>query len=210
VEPLSGGEKSRLALALIVRLRPNLLLLDEPTNHLDLEMRHALTRALAEYEGSLVLVSHDRALLRTVCDSFLLVADGRAVPFDGDLDDYLAWLMERRDAAASLAAGREELATQRVSRKEQRENAAVERQQRLALRRPLVKEATQLERSLARLEAERKELEASLADPAFYAATPAAAVQAASRRCGEVVAEIATAEERWLEVHAALEQIGEV
>ena len=96
VGPLSGGEKSRLALALIVRRRPNLLLLDEPTNHLDLEMRHALTRALAGYEGSLVLVSHDRALLRTVCDSLLLVADGRARPFDGDVDDYLAWLDGRR------------------------------------------------------------------------------------------------------------------
>ena len=99
VEPFSGGEKSRLALALLVRKRPNLLLLDEPTNHLDLEMRHALTRALAGYEGSLVLVSHDRALLRTVCDSFLLVADGRAMPFDGDLEDYLAWLTARRDTA---------------------------------------------------------------------------------------------------------------
>ncbi len=102
VQPFSGGEKSRLALALLVRKRPNLLLLDEPTNHLDLEMRHALMRALAGYEGSLVLVSHDRALLRTVCDSFLLVADGRAVPFEGDLDDYLAWLTLRRDATRRL------------------------------------------------------------------------------------------------------------
>ena len=96
VGAFSGGEKSRLALALIVRRRPNLLLLDEPTNHLDLEMRHALTRALAEYEGSLVLVSHDRALLRTVCDGFMLVADGSASEFDGDVDDYLAWLTGRK------------------------------------------------------------------------------------------------------------------
>ncbi|MGB5102413.1 MAG: ATP-binding cassette domain-containing protein, partial [Steroidobacteraceae bacterium] len=103
VGAFSGGEKSRLALALIVRRRPNLLLLDEPTNHLDLEMRHALMRALAGYEGSLVLVSHDRALLRTVCDGFLLVADGRAAEFDGDVDDYLRWLDERR--ARSAAAG---------------------------------------------------------------------------------------------------------
>ena len=85
VGPFSGGERSRLALALLLRRRPNLLLLDEPTNHLDLEMRHALTRALAGYEGSLVPVSPDRALFRTVCDSFLLVADGRAAQFDGDL-----------------------------------------------------------------------------------------------------------------------------
>ncbi len=101
VGAFSGGEKSRLALALLVRRRPNLLLLDEPTNHLDLDMRHALTKALAEYEGSLVLVSHDRALLRTVCDGFLLVADGSAMEFDGDVDDYLAWLDTRRGTAAT-------------------------------------------------------------------------------------------------------------
>ena len=101
IEPFSGGEKSRLALALLVRRRPNLLLLDEPTNHLDLEMRHALTKALAEYEGSLVLVSHDRALLRTVCDGFLLVVDGGAREFEGDLEDYLAWLEALRASQVS-------------------------------------------------------------------------------------------------------------
>jgi ATP-binding cassette subfamily F protein 3 len=208
VQPFSGGEKSRLALALLVRKRPNLLLLDEPTNHLDLEMRHALTRALAGYEGSLVLVSHDRALLRTVCDSFLLVADGRAVPFDGDLDDYLAWLTSRRDATTSTTTT-VDLATQRESRKAQRETVSAARQQKLAQRRPLLKEAAQLEAKLARLEVERKELEAKLADTGFYAATPATAVQATSRRCAELIVEIGTLEERWLEVHAELEAIGE-
>ena len=105
----SGGEKSRLVLALLVRHRPNLLLLDEPTNHLDLEMRHALTRALSGFEGSLVLVSHDRALLKTVCDEFWLVSDGQAGPFDGDLDDYLAWLTARKVAGAQAApAGKQE------------------------------------------------------------------------------------------------------
>ena len=208
VQPFSGGEKSRLALALLVRKRPNLLLLDEPTNHLDLEMRHALTRALAGYEGSLVLVSHDRALLRTVCDSFLLVADGRAVPFEGDLDDYLAWLTSRRDATAG-AATTVDLTAQRESRRAQRETEAAERQKKLARRRPLLKESAQLESQLARLETERKELEAKLADTSFYAATPAAEVQAASRRCAELIAQIGTAEERWLEVHAELEAIGE-
>ncbi|MCE3283964.1 MAG: transporter related, partial [Steroidobacteraceae bacterium] len=209
IEPFSGGEKSRLALALIVRRRPNLLLLDEPTNHLDLEMRHALTRALAGYEGSLVLVSHDRALLRTVCDSFLLVADGRAVPFDGDVDDYLAWLVDRREAVNAGAAGTEGLETQRESRKTQRENAAADRQQRLARRRPLVKESTQLEAKLGQLEAERRDLEARLADPAYYSTAPASDVQATSRRCAEVIDQIARVEERWLEVHTELEGIGE-
>ena len=208
VQPFSGGEKSRLALALLVRRRPNLLLLDEPTNHLDLEMRHALTRALAGYEGSLVLVSHDRALLRTVCDSFLLVADGRAVPFDGDLDDYLEWLTARREAT-SVSESTLNAAAQRENRKAQRENAAAERQQKLARRRPLVKEASQLETKIAKLEAQRKELEAQLADPAYYAATPSLEVQATSRRCAELIAQIGDAEERWLEVHAELEEIGE-
>jgi ATP-binding cassette, subfamily F, member 3 len=207
VQPFSGGEKSRLALALIVRRRPNLLLLDEPTNHLDLEMRHALTRALAEYEGSLVLVSHDRSLLRTVCDSFLLVADGRAAPFDGDIDDYLAWLTARRETAdmATLPADQ---TSQRENRKAQRDTAAAERQQRLARRRPLAKEAEQLETRIAQLEAERKQLEASLADPDFYSRTPPGEVHALSRRCTEVIGLIATAEERWLQVHTELEAIG--
>ncbi len=209
VEPLSGGEKSRLALALIVRKRPNLLLLDEPTNHLDLEMRHALTRALAGYDGSLVLVSHDRALLRTVCDDFLLVAGGKASAFEGDLDDYLAWLAARRDSANAGGAGSDPLASQRVARKVERENAAAERQQRLVRRRPLVKESTQLEAKLAQLEAERKELEARLADPGYYASAAATDVQATSRRCAEVLVTIGAIEERWLEVHAQLEQIGD-
>jgi len=209
VEPLSGGEKSRLALALIVRHRPNLLLLDEPTNHLDLEMRHALTRALAGYEGSLVLVSHDRALLRTVCDSFLLVADGRAVPFDGDLDDYLAWLDERRAATTAAATGNGQGAGDRDERKARRDLAAADRQQRLSRRRPLAREATQLETKLGALEHERRALEAQLADPAWYAATPPSEVQATSRRCAAVIAEIGAIEERWLEVQAALEDIGE-
>jgi ATP-binding cassette subfamily F protein 3 len=209
VAPFSGGEKSRLALAMIVHKRPNLLLLDEPTNHLDLEMRHALTRALAGYDGSLVLVSHDRALLRTVCDAFLLVADGRAVPFDGDLDDYLAWVTARRERALTAAADGAGVSAGRENRKAQRESAAAERQARLAQRRPLVKEATQLETQIARLEAEKRSLEAQLADTAFYASTAPAQVQAASRRCAEVVALLGTAEERWLEVHEALERIGE-
>jgi ATP-binding cassette, subfamily F, member 3 len=208
VEPFSGGEKSRLALALLVRKRPNLLLLDEPTNHLDLEMRHALTRALAGYEGSLVLVSHDRALLRTVCDGFMLVADGRAAPFDGDLDDYLEWLTARRDASMAGAAA-PALAGQRESRKAQRETAAAERQQKLARRRPLLKESTQLETRIAQLEAERRQLETQLADPQFYAVSASPAVQAASRRCADLISQIGAAEERWLEVHAELEQIGD-
>jgi ATP-binding cassette subfamily F protein 3 len=207
VATFSGGERSRLALAMIVRRRPNLLLLDEPTNHLDLEMRHALTRALAEYEGSLVVVSHDRALLRTVCDSFLLVADGRADEFDGDVDDYLAWLMARR-AAEGAGASSPGDGPGRGERRAQRESAAAERQARLAQRRPLAKEAGRLEQQIASLEAEKHELERRLADTDFYATASPAEVQAASRRCAEVVQQLGIAEDRWLAVQADLEAIG--
>ena len=111
IENFSGGEKARLALALIVWNRPNLLLLDEPTNHLDLETREALTVALAQFEGTLVLVSHDRHLLRAATDQFLIVADGRLQPFDGDLDDYRDWLFKTKlretDAAAAAVPVKE-------------------------------------------------------------------------------------------------------
>ncbi|MGQ0752343.1 MAG: ATP-binding cassette domain-containing protein [Betaproteobacteria bacterium] len=206
IAPFSGGEKSRLALALIVRRRPNLLLLDEPTNHLDLEMRYALTRALAEYEGSLVLVSHDRALLRTVCDEFLLVADGNAMPFDGDVDDYLAWLAARRD---TRVADRE-AAAQRSARREGREAATAQRQQQLARRRPLLREAEQLERQLATWHEEKRELDEQLADPAFYASPDVDQLKGVVLRQQDVTRRIEEAEQRWLEVHAELEDTATV
>ena len=124
----SGGEKARLALALIVWQRPNLLLLDEPTNHLDLETREALTVALAQFEGTLVLVSHDRHLLRATTDQFLIVADGTLQPFDGDLDDYRDWLLkrERRAQAAGeeTEAGREEAESRRTASRSKRASSA--------------------------------------------------------------------------------------
>jgi ATP-binding cassette subfamily F protein 3 len=207
VGAFSGGERSRLALAMIVRRRPNLLLLDEPTNHLDLEMRHALTRALAGYEGSLVLVSHDRALLRTVCDGFILVADGEALEFDGDVDDYLAWLAERRTRESSSDTATAE--SSREARRVQRESAAAVRQARIVRRRPLVREAEALERNIAGLEAEKSSLETQLADAGFYATADPADVRALTRRCSEVVRLLEQAEDRWLAVQAELDAIGE-
>ena len=204
----SGGEKSRLALALIVRQRPNLLLLDEPTNHLDLEMRHALMRALAGYEGSLVLVSHDRALLRTVCDGFLLVADGRAAEFAGDVDDYLAWLTDRR-ARTDASPPDAPVMLDREARRAERESAVAGRQARLARRRPLAREALELEREVEALEAEKRGLEARLADPASYSAGNFAEVQVATRRCADIGRRLDAAESRWLELQAELEAIGE-
>ena len=190
VAPFSGGEKSRLALALLIRRRPNLLLLDEPTNHLDLEMRHALTRALAEYEGSLVLVSHDRALLRTVCDEFLLVADGVVREFEGDLEDYLAWLAARKARPAAP-----------------RPAPAAAKPQKSVRRRPLAKEAEALDRRIAGLQAEKKELDAQLASPAFYSEASTARLREAAQRQQELERLIEQAEHRWLEVHAELEQL---
>jgi ATP-binding cassette subfamily F protein 3 len=211
VAPFSGGEKSRLALALMIRTRPNLLLLDEPTNHLDLEMRHALNVALAEYEGSLVLVSHDRALLRSVCDSFLLVADGKVQEFDGDVDDYLAWLTSRRlaqnakpDAAAKAA--------EKPARRESRVNPQKQRERQLPAgnRRPLEKEAAKLDRDLAKWNNEKLTLDARLADPALYQNASTADLRTMAARQTELAQLIEAAEQRWLEVHAQLEVMGTV
>ncbi len=210
VEPFSGGEKSRLALALLVRRRPNLLLLDEPTNHLDLEMRHALTRALAAYEGSLVLVSHDRALLRTVCDEFLIVADGRAAPFDGDLDDYLAWLAARRSGVSPAAQAAPPAASPQPASRQARASAHAAREQKLARRKPLVKESEQIERRLARWNDEQRTLQAQLADPAFDAGDEGARMRDIVTRQAEVARMIDEAERRWLEVHAEIEEMGEL
>jgi len=207
VAPFSGGEKSRLALALLVRRKPNLLLLDEPTNHLDLEMRQALTAALAEYEGSMVLVSHDRALLRTVCDDFRLVCDGNVEEFDGTIEDYIAWLATRRAAHANSgnAAG----AQDKAARREARESAAADRQARLIARRPLLKEAEKLEKELSRWQQEKQQIDNQLADPAFYANPDPEKLRVLTTRQQELAATIDSAEHRWLDVHAELETIGD-
>jgi len=207
VAPFSGGEKSRLALALLVRQKPNLLLLDEPTNHLDLEMRQALTTALAEYEGSLVLVSHDRALLRTVCDDFLLVCDGNVEEFDGAIEDYITWLAARR--AAHAGAGNAAGLQDKAARREARESAAADRQARLAARRPLLKEAEKLDKDLARLQQEKQLIDGQLADPAFYANPDPEKLRTLTTRQQQLAATIDAAEQRWLEVHTELENIGE-
>ena len=209
VGPFSGGEKSRLALALLVRRAPNLLLLDEPTNHLDLEMRHALTKALAEYEGSLVLVSHDRALLTAVCDAFLLVDEGKVGPFDGDLEDYLSWLAARR-AAQATTPGEASTQAGKTERKQARAAALAERQSKLAQRRPLLRESEQLELSLSEWHEEKREIDEALADPSIYESPNPDSLKALVLRQSELVRLIDEAEHRWLEVHAELEQIGEV
>ena len=193
----SGGERARLALAILVARKPNLLLLDEPTNHLDLDMRHALLVALQDFAGAVVVVSHDRALLRGACDRFLLVAGGAVTPFDGDLEDYAAWLAR----GAGADPGDDSAAPAAPSRREQRR---LEAQVRNRLT-PLRAEQRKLEAALERLSAERSQLEARLADPATYAAAGAEEQRRLSARHGELSREISELEERWLEVAATLE-----
>jgi ATP-binding cassette subfamily F protein 3 len=195
----SGGERARLALAILVARRPNLLLLDEPTNHLDLEMRHALLVALQDFPGAVVIVSHDRTLLRSACDSFLLVANGSVTPFDGDLDDYAAWLGKSGKARAVPDS---DTTTAAPSRQEQRRLDA-EARNRLT---PLRNEQRRIEGQLEKLGAERVRLEAELADPATYTTQPAEEGRKLTLRHTDVMREIGTLEERWLEVMSELER----
>ena len=198
----SGGEKTRLALALLIRQRPNLLLLDEPTNHLDLEMREALTLALQETEAAVVLVSHDRHLLRTTCDELWRVHDGVADVFDGDLDDYARWLDRIRAANSPTVSD----GSARSARREVRAENEARRQADLARRRPLLKEAEKLEKLLAGWQGEKTLLEHRLADPSLYAAgRDGELLQSLQRRQGTLAEDIDRAETRWLEIQDALE-----
>ncbi|OYV51276.1 MAG: ABC transporter, partial [Burkholderiales bacterium 21-58-4] len=148
VGPFSGGEKARLALALIIWRQPNLLLLDEPTNNLDLETRHALTLALAEFEGTLILVSHDRFLLRATAEQFMLVAHGGLQTFDGDLDDYRDWLVNQATVKRTATQGNYRNDTSSANRKEKRRTEAQQRQLLAELRKPLLMELARLEQAL--------------------------------------------------------------
>ncbi len=214
VGTMSGGEKARLVLAMIVWQRPNLLLLDEPTNHLDLATREALAMALNEFEGTVMLVSHDRALLRSVCDEFWLVGRGAVAPFDGDLDDYQRYLLdeskrlreEARSAAAApapaaaLPVAPPPAAERRADPQEQRKAAAQQRQQLSARLKPLKKEREQAEQRMAALEAERTALEAKMAQ-----SLPPAEIAEAGRRLKGIGDELAALEERWLALSGDIE-----
>ncbi|WBY01960.1 ATP-binding cassette domain-containing protein [Ramlibacter tataouinensis] len=225
VGTMSGGEKARLVLAMIVWQRPNLLLLDEPTNHLDLATREALSIALNEFEGTVLLVSHDRALLRSTCDEFWLVGGGRVGPFDGDLDDYQRYLLDEgkrlREAArlesaaaaatasavaetasAPAAAPTASPAAASARPQEQRRLDAAARQQMAARTRPLKKELAQAEQQIAQLQAEIQSLEAKLAT-----ALPPADIAEAGKRLKQAGAALEAAEERWLTLSGEIEAI---
>ena len=220
VGTLSGGERARLVLATIVWQRPNLLLLDEPTNHLDLTTREALSIALNEFEGSVMLVSHDRALLREVCDEFWLVTAGGVSPFDGDLDDYQRWLLDVSRAVArgqppppapgpapTLASAPAQAPAPApappTAARDDRKAGKQARARRAEQTRPLRVELQRIDARMARLASEKTEVESLLAQ----AETPAADYADLGRRLAHIDAETAMLEERWLALQTELEAI---
>ena len=208
VASFSGGEKARLVLALIVWQRPNLLLLDEPTNHLDLEMRQALTDALTYYEGSLVVVSHDRHLLRSTVNEFYLVHDHKVEEFKGDLEDYQKWLNEQnalllatKPAETSEIAGNTSGSISAQDRKEQKRQEAELRQQTA----PLRKTISQLEKNLEKATACLAELEALLASSEIYEAENKAKLTETLAKQVEAKKQVEEIEMQWLEAQETLE-----
>nr|WP_314630514.1 ATP-binding cassette domain-containing protein [uncultured Janthinobacterium sp.] len=221
IAPFSGGEKARLALALIVWQRPNLLLLDEPTNHLDLETREALTEALAQFEGTLVVVSHDRHLLRATTDEFIIVADGKLQPFDGDLDDYKDWLFKTKlgkgtdvlpaagkanktdfPVVSPVAAAPAPAAPVRDKRKE-----AEERQKTAALRKPIENKIKRQEEQIAKRNAQKAETDAKLGEPSIYDAANKAKLKQLLADQSFFTKDLAQLEAEWLELQDQLEKL---
>jgi ATP-binding cassette subfamily F protein 3 len=225
VGSMSGGEKARLVLCMLVWQRPNLLLMDEPTNHLDLATREALSMALNEFEGTVMLVSHDRALLRAVCDEFWMVSRGGVSPFDGDLDDYQRYLLDeakrlRAEATAAANAALTVAATPvavapvvatpvsvapdkpLVASREQRKDDAQQRKETNEKKRPLKKEQDGIEKTMASLEAEKQSLHDQLASP-----LAPADIANAGKRLKVVEDELEELELRWLELTAQLETL---
>ncbi len=224
VGSLSGGEKARLVLAMLVWQRPNLLLLDEPTNHLDLQTREALSMALNEFEGTVMLVSHDRALLREVCDEFWLVSEGKVAPFDGDLDDYQKWLLDQSKEAAKQAKEAAKAAAKNpgaaaapapapaptpapapapVAPREDRKASGQARAKLADQTRPMRKEMEGIDAKLNKLADERTAVEARLASGD---ASPAQIVEA-GKRLKAIHDELEAAELRWLELSAEIEAL---
>ncbi len=201
VKPFSGGEKARLVLALLVYQNPNLLLLDEPTNHLDLEMRHALSMALQEYKGAIVLVSHDRHLLRSVTDQFIIVADGAAKPFDGDLDDYRNWLSEQKKSLSEVVNNSQTIDSS-ISKKEQRKQDAERRKQ----LKPLMNRLKKAEQAVEKYHAEQKDLELQLANPDIYQDSHKENLKEMLAKKVNVDKALEKAEIEWMETEEILEQ----
>ncbi|XDZ51808.1 ATP-binding cassette domain-containing protein [Neisseriaceae bacterium CLB008] len=201
IEPFSGGEKARLALAMIVWQKPNLLLLDEPTNHLDLNLRHALTFALQSFSGALILVSHDRSLLEATTDSFLLVQDGKLTPFDGDLNAYRLWRLEQFSSKAPAASG------DQVSRKDIKRKEAQLRQALSSQTKPYLNKIAKAEKDMDQLGAQQAQLEAFLASEDAYAPEQKDTLQKNLAELAQIKSQLASIEADWLSWQEAVEQI---
>ena len=200
-EPFSGGEKARLALAMIVWQKPNLLLLDEPTNHLDLDMRHALTLALQSFQGALIVVSHDRSLLEATTDSFLLIEQGRLKTFDGDLEDYRRYRLAQENAAAPAAS------SQSQNRKDVKRVEAQIRQEKARLGKPLQQKIDQAEKEMATLGEIQTACEAFLAQEDAYSDANKTKLQQTLAQLAETKVKLEKQEENWLAWQEELEQI---
>ena len=200
-EPFSGGEKARLALAMIIWQKPNLLLLDEPTNHLDLDMRHALTLALQSFQGALIVVSHDRSLLEATTDSFLLIDKGRLNNFDGNLNDYRQWRLAQENAAAPAASA------QSQSRKDTKRIEARIRQEKAKRSKPIQQKIDKAEKEIARLTDIQTACEAFLAQESAYSEENKPKLQETLAQLTETKVKLTQLEENWLQWQEELEQI---
>ncbi len=205
VAPFSGGEKARLALALIVYQKPNLLLLDEPTNHLDIDMREALAEALMDYEGGLIVVAHDRHLLRATADKLMIVTDGALSDFEGDLDDYRDWVLKRTKGGSTTSSDQPNINETTADRKAKKRSDADARRRSSELRKPIEKRIAALEKELHPLQKEKAELDAWLAGEGAYATEHKAKLAQVVKRQGELVTAIESLEEKWLAEQVALE-----
>jgi ATP-binding cassette subfamily F protein 3 len=204
VAPFSGGEKARLVLALLVYQRPNLLLLDEPTNHLDLEMRYAVGQALQDFQGAMVIVSHDRHLLRITTDEFLLVHNGRVDPFQSSLDDYPAWLAGARqgNGVAKEASDEVRLGAHTATARKDRKRLQAERRKRLQ---PLREEQLKFEREMEGLHFRQQQLELALADPLLYDSLHKEDLKQRLREKSDIEKRLDECERHWLAVSERLE-----
>ncbi|NMM38516.1 MAG: ATP-binding cassette domain-containing protein [Glaciimonas sp.] len=222
IAPFSGGEKARLALALIVWQRPNLLLLDEPTNHLDLETREALTEALAQFEGTLVVVSHDRHLLRATTDQFIIVANGRLQPFDGDLDDYKDWLFQtklgkgtdvlpvHRDTSEDLPKATPVAAVAAapaIDKRDQKRLDAEQRQKNAAARKPIENKIKRLEEQIAKRNEQKNQIDTELANSGIYDAANKAKLKTLLTDQTFYTKDLVQLEGEWLEQQEELEKL---
>lgn len=212
VDNFSGGEKARVALSMIAWQKPNLLLMDEPTNHLDLEVRHALTLALQSFEGVLILVSHDRHLLRNTVDEFLLVANGKVEEFKGDLDDYQSWLLEQKrleqksEAEAFAPAATEEKKTLSAAERKEQKRLAAERRNQL---RPLKKQLEKLEKAMEKQHEQLDEIETALSDSSIYEEQNKDKLKTLLQQQAELKQQAEQTEEEWMEQQEALEALEE-